>query len=209
MRSCASQRPSVPADTFASGGWVARYRTSSARLQRASDSPCWQGRLHASAVACARSVGGKTPRCARAWGIRERVCFDPAATPFAHHPITGAQRVGNVVIRPVRLFKSGQNNPRTEHLGLWGRMCAYDLAQVGRGVVGQCDGIVWSRSTHHCTSEPHSTHLAPRCQIRNRFMIRCTKRNVARLRPHQAVSKAQTPNPALQLTASRARSVRF
>jgi hypothetical protein len=63
------------------------------------------------------------------------VCFDPAATPFAHHPITGSQSLGNLAIRPVGLLMSQQNNLGAQHLCLWGRMGANARSQVRDGLV--------------------------------------------------------------------------
>jgi hypothetical protein len=63
------------------------------------------------------------------------VCFDPAATPFAHHPITGSQGLGNLAIRPGGLLMRQQHNLGAQHLGVWGRMGANALSQVHDGFV--------------------------------------------------------------------------
>src|SRR5437868_12447943 len=94
------------------------YLASSARLHRAKGTEHWQGKLHAAAVTCARTSGGKTPRCPRSGCVGERSAGDPAGPPLAHLSITGTHFLRDLLIAPLWMVMGIQDYMHTDHLGL-------------------------------------------------------------------------------------------
>src|SRR5437764_14329365 len=95
------------------GSWLTR-RANSALLQRESGTWHCLGKLQAMAVTCARTSGGKTPRCPTARRVGQRMGRHPAPTPLAHRAIRGANRLGNLVVVLLRMFMDSQNDPSTK-----------------------------------------------------------------------------------------------
>jgi hypothetical protein len=73
----------VLAETVGNCGSAATQRASSLRLQRASGIACVCGKLQATAVACARTSGGKTPWRSFAGRVGQGMRGYPTLTPLA------------------------------------------------------------------------------------------------------------------------------
>ncbi|MFZ5878096.1 MAG: hypothetical protein ACOY0R_01880 [Chloroflexota bacterium] len=106
------------------------------------------GRLHANAVAWARTSGGKTLRRARSGQIVQALALAPAPPPFPHCPISASNMVCNLLVAPFWMFVSIQHNPRTHHFHLWRVSPSHQLAQFFYLVFKELDWVVRFRSSH-------------------------------------------------------------
>jgi hypothetical protein len=113
------------------------WATIAARLHRLNAFPSSLGTLQASAVACARTSGGKTPGRTRAWQVVQASRFVPAATPFTYHAVCASYGMSNILIAPFGMFMGIQDNFRPLHFAL-GRIARVDeLSQFGYFVVNE------------------------------------------------------------------------
>src|SRR5207244_2029953 len=98
--------------------------------QRESGTWLWLGKLQAMAVTCARTCGGKTPRCPTAWRVSQRTGRHPASAPGAHGAISGAHDRGNLLIALLGMVMGRQNDPGSHRQGLGRRVRSDEVLKV-------------------------------------------------------------------------------
>jgi len=81
------------------------------------------------------------------------VGFTPASPPLTNHAITGANRVGNLLIGPGGLLSSGHDNLGPHDVRLCGCMGANQAPEIHGLVVSELNWIGWFGSTHMNTSK--------------------------------------------------------
>ena len=98
--------------------WESWCLTISARLQRLSAIPFSFGRLHARAVACARTSEGKTHRRSRSRQVFQALALVPSPSPFLQCPV-GTPCLGhNLLVAPFRVLTGIQNDPGSHHFDM-------------------------------------------------------------------------------------------
>jgi hypothetical protein len=127
---------------------VVNWVTIALRLHRLNAFPFFLGTLQANAVACARTSGGKTPGCTRAWQVCQVLGFTPATTPFAYHAVTATGSTSNILVAPFGMFMDIQDDFGTLRFALRGVARVDELAQIGYFVVNELYGILGFGSSH-------------------------------------------------------------
>jgi hypothetical protein len=117
--------------------------------QRESGLPESRGRVHASAVTCARTTEGKKAWSTGSGGVLQRRPRPTAPPPLAHRPIRAAHGPGNGRVAPVGVLIGQEQNLRPHHFGIGSRPTT--------GEPLEC--TVLGRRQRHLVLRPRSTAL--------------------------------------------------